>query len=136
MDEATILSGVPVTGAEDMYEAGKLILREGAHGLLLKGGHLPGDEITSLLFLNREEQPAVLVSAKVASKNTHGSGCTLSSAIVAFLARGEDLHTAVLRANEYVYQAIASGADVKLGSGSGPLNHFYQPEKLIKNEME
>lgn len=136
MDEAAILSGIPVTGAEDMYEAGKLILREGAHALLLKGGHLPGEEITSLLFLNREEQPGVLVSARVESNNTHGSGCTLSSAIAAFLARGADLYTAVLHANEYVYQAIAQGADVKLGSGSGPLNHFYKPEKLIKNEME
>lgn len=132
MDEATILAGIKVVNADDMYAAGKLIEGKGAKALLLKGGHLEGTEITSLLFANHDEQPAILASAKVASKNTHGSGCTLSSAIASFLARGEELYTAVIRANEYVYQAIAEGADVRVGSGAGPLNHFYKPQNLIK----
>lgn len=135
LDEAALLANLPISGVEDMYEAGKAILREGAKGLLLKGGHLPGEQITSLLYINSSE-PKVLVSQKVATDNTHGSGCTLSSAIAAFIARGETAETAVELAGEYVYNAILHGADVATGKGFGPLNHFYNPEKLIKNEME
>lgn len=135
LDEAALLANLPIGGVEDMYEAGKAILREGAKGLLLKGGHLPGEQITSLIYLNGTE-PKVLVSKKVATDNTHGSGCTLSSAIAAFIARGESAETAVDLAGEYVYNAILHGADVATGKGFGPLNHFYNPEKLIKNEME
>lgn len=135
LDEASLLAGIPISGIEDMYEAAKAILREGAKGLLLKGGHLAGEQITSLLYLNGKD-PKVLVSPKVATDNTHGSGCTLSSAIAAFLARGESAETAVEKASEYVYNAILHGADVATGKGFGPLNHFYNPEKLIKNEME
>ncbi|MFL9843446.1 bifunctional hydroxymethylpyrimidine kinase/phosphomethylpyrimidine kinase [Flavobacterium rhizosphaerae] len=135
MDEAAYLAGITVSGVEDMYEAAKIILREGAHGLLLKGGHLEGGQITSLLYLNNNE-PKVLVSKKVNTQNTHGSGCTLSSAIAAFLARGEQVEKAVRMAEQYVYNAISEGADVVTGKGFGPLNHFFNPEKLIKNEME
>lgn len=135
LDEAALLANLPISGVEDMYEAGKAILREGAKGLLLKGGHLPGEQITSLLYLNGGD-PKVLVSKKVATDNTHGSGCTLSSAIAAFIARGESIETAVELAGEYVHNAISHGADVATGKGYGPLNHFYNPEKLIKNEME
>jgi hydroxymethylpyrimidine/phosphomethylpyrimidine kinase len=135
LDEAALLANLTISGVEDMYEAGKAILREGTKGLLLKGGHLPGEQITSLLYLNGVD-PKVLISKKVETDNTHGSGCTLSSAIAAFLARSENAEAAVEKASEYVYNAILHGADVATGKGFGPLNHFYNPEKLIKNEME
>jgi hydroxymethylpyrimidine/phosphomethylpyrimidine kinase len=72
---------------------------------------------------------------KFITDNTHGSGCTLSSAIAAYIARGEDLKDAVAKAQEYVFEAIKNGKDVITGKGNGPLNHFFNPEKLIKNEM-
>ena len=66
------------------------------------------------------------------SKNTHGTGCTLSSAIAAYLAQGMNLTNAVKEAKEYVTMAIAEGADVSIGRGHGPLNHFYNPMKMKK----
>jgi hydroxymethylpyrimidine/phosphomethylpyrimidine kinase len=68
----------------------------------------------------------------VQTVNTHGTGCTLSSAITAYLARGHELIKAVQLAKKYTYRALAEGSDVQIGHGNGPLNHFFAPEKLIK----
>jgi hydroxymethylpyrimidine/phosphomethylpyrimidine kinase len=65
--------------------------------------------------------------------NTHGTGCTLSSAITAFLAHGYELEQAVMCGREYLHQALISGQDVTLGRGHGPVNHFFNPQKLVKN---
>ncbi|MGC4057317.1 MAG: bifunctional hydroxymethylpyrimidine kinase/phosphomethylpyrimidine kinase, partial [Chitinophagaceae bacterium] len=76
-----------------------------------------------------------LMGKTITPNSTYGSGCTLSSAIAAFLARGEQLTAAVGLAQEYVTQAIAAGSDVRTGKGNGPLNHFFAPQALIKHEM-
>ena len=68
---------------------------------------------------------------KIDSRNTHGTGCTLSSAIASHLARGENMHDAVEKGKQFLTNALASGKDVAIGKGHGPLNHFFAPEKLI-----
>lgn len=131
MDEAAVLAGMPVATLDDMYAAGEKILRLGCRSLLLKGGHLPGPRLTSLFF-DGAGGVTEFHSARVDTRNTHGSGCTLSSAIASYLARGEELPSAVARAQDYVAAAVLHGSDVAIGRGSGPLNHFHNPEKLIK----
>ena len=68
---------------------------------------------------------------KIDSRNTHGTGCTLSSAIASHLARGENMHDAVEKGKQFLTNALAAGKDVAIGKGHGPLNHFFAPEKLI-----
>ena len=70
------------------------------------------------------------------SKNTHGTGCTLSSALTAYLAQGMNLPNTVEEAKEYITMAIAEGADVSIGKGHGPLNHFFNPMKMIKTNQK
>ncbi|MNK79420.1 Hydroxymethylpyrimidine/phosphomethylpyrimidine kinase [compost metagenome] len=134
MDEAAILADMEVKTLQDMEIAGRIILKSGCKNILLKGGHQELPIITSLL-LSQNGEFTSFETEKFVTNNTHGSGCTLSSAIAAFLARGEDLKNAVNLAQEYVFEAIKNGKDVVTGKGNGPLNHFFNPNKLIKNEM-
>ncbi|MBA4849322.1 bifunctional hydroxymethylpyrimidine kinase/phosphomethylpyrimidine kinase [Emticicia sp. BO119] len=134
MDEAAILAQMPIGNLENMYIAGEKILGLGSQSVLLKGGHLDLPQITSLYF-DGEGQIHSYEFEKFPTNNTHGSGCTLSSAIAAYIAQGKSLHEAVALGQTYVHQAIKHGADVAIGKGNGPLNHFFNPQKLIKNEM-
>jgi hydroxymethylpyrimidine/phosphomethylpyrimidine kinase len=134
MDEAAILAGMPINTLDDMYMAGEKILTLGCQSVLLKGGHLDLPLITSLYF-DGKGQVLSYEFEKFPTNNTHGSGCTLSSAIAAYIAQGKSLHEAVSLGQTYVHQAIKQGADVAIGKGNGPLNHFFNPQKLIKNEM-
>lgn len=134
MDEAAILAKMKVETLEDLYAAGKEIKKLGCKSILLKGGHQSTSAITSL-FYDEYETYHSFETVKFDTNNTHGSGCTLSSAIASYLAQGRTLYDAVSLGQEYVYQAIANGKDVQTGLGNGPLNHFFNPQKLIKNEM-
>lgn len=134
MDEASILAGMEVKTLEDMEVAGKKILRSGCRNILLKGGHQESPTVTSLFFDENGKQYS-FETEKFMTNNTHGSGCTLSSAIAAYLARGEELFKAVELAQQYVFEAIKNGKDVLTGKGNGPLNHFFNPHKLIKNDL-
>lgn len=134
MDEAAILAQMPIDTLDDMYVAGAKILALGCRSVLLKGGHLNLPQITSLYF-DAEGQVYPYEFEKFPTNNTHGSGCTLSSAIGAYIAQGKTPHEAVSLGQTYVHQAIKYGADVAIGKGNGPLNHFFNPQKLIKNEM-
>ncbi len=134
MDEASLLAGMEVKNLEDMRTAGEKILTYGCKNILLKGGHQESPTVTSLFFDENGSQHS-FETEKLATVNTHGSGCTLSSAIAAYLARGEALYDAVALAQDYVFEAISSGKDVVTGKGNGPLNHFFNPQKLIKHEL-
>jgi hydroxymethylpyrimidine/phosphomethylpyrimidine kinase len=134
MDEAAILAGMEVKTLNEMIAAGEKILKYGCKNILLKGGHQETSRITSLLISENQEVISY-ETEKFITGNTHGSGCTLSSAIAAYMARGENLKDAVAKAQEYVFEAIKNGKDAITGKGNGPLNHFFNPEKLIKNEM-
>ncbi len=126
LDEAALLLGRPINGAHELEGAARDLLALGAPAVLLKGGHLPGDDVTDLL-LTGAGAPQRLSSRRIASRNTHGTGCTLSSAIAAHLALGEPLARAVALARGYILKAIEQGADVFTGSGHGPLNHGHAP---------
>jgi len=134
MDEAAVLAEMEIKTVEDMYKAGEKIRKLGCSSVLLKGGHLNLPQITSLYF---EGNGAIhhFQSEKFETNNTHGSGCTLSSAIAAYLAQGKELLEAVSLGQSYIHQAIYHGRDVSIGSGNGPLNHFFDPQKLIKNDL-
>lgn len=125
LDEASVLSGISIKTTDQMLEAGKKIMKLGVNALLLKGGHLQGDTITSLFF--QGDEVYTFTFEKYATKNTHGSGCTLSSAIAAYIAKGHTLLSAVTEAQNYVQKAIFYGKDITIGKGSGPLNHFFDP---------
>lgn len=134
MDEAAVLAQMEIKTVDDMYKAGEKILQLGCSSVLLKGGHLSLPQITSLYF---ESNGAIhrFQSEKFKTNNTHGSGCTLSSAIAAYLAQGEGLLEAVSLGQTYIHQAIYHGRDVLIGKGNGPLNHFFDPQKLIKHDL-
>ena len=126
LDEAGWLLGRTIEGVDALQGAVDDLLALGAPAALLKGGHLPGDWVVDLLGM-RGGVAQRLESARIATHNGHGTGCTLSSAIAAHLALGLPLQQAVQRARSYILGAIAAGADVHTGSGHGPLNHGYAP---------
>ena len=129
LDEAALLVKQPLQSEADMEAAARQLIERGAQAVLLKGGHLAGDTVSDLL-LARGAQPLWMRAPRIASPNTHGTGCTLSSAIASRLALGDELAPAVERAREFVRGALAAGANVRTGAGSGPLNHGYAPQVL------
>jgi hydroxymethylpyrimidine/phosphomethylpyrimidine kinase len=126
LDEAELLLGHKIDGIPALEGAARELQALGAQGVLLKGGHLKGDEVVDLL-LQGARAPLRLASPRIASGNVHGTGCTLSSAIAAQLALGHGLEDAVRLARAYILGAIAAGADVRTGQGHGPLNHGHAP---------
>lgn len=127
LSEAEILAGQKIGSVEDMQQHAKKMLKLGCKGVLIKGGHLEGGRMCDVLQTTDEERPQLFTAPKVESRNTHGTGCTLSSAIATYLALGETVTSAVEKAKQYVYKGIKTGKDVYIGHGHGPLNHFYSP---------
>jgi len=130
IDEAVILSGLPIQNLDDMIKAGKEIIKKGAKAVLIKGGHLIAPVIYDV-FISDSNTPVVLESVFIASKNLHGTGCTLSSAIAAEIAKGNELLVAIKNAKKYISGALQAGSGIITGKGNGPLNHFFNPLKLI-----
>jgi hydroxymethylpyrimidine/phosphomethylpyrimidine kinase len=127
--EAAALSGASLARNEgEMEVQAREIMSLGARNVLIKGGHGDGDESVDILIgQSRGFGEVVRMSAKrIATKNTHGTGCTLSSAIAAGLAKGRDLITATQEAKAYVTAAIANADALQVGHGHGPLHHFYR----------
>jgi hydroxymethylpyrimidine/phosphomethylpyrimidine kinase len=134
LDEAKILADMEITTVLDMQAAALKIINNGCKAVLLKGGHLKTVQLTDLLRTANGRKQS-FETTFIETNNTHGTGCTLSSAIAAFMAMGEDLSTAISNAKAYVHEAILQGSDVKTGEGNGPLNHFFDPQKQIKIEL-
>lgn len=137
LSETEILTGIHAHNQETMCQAAKILLSQGCKAALIKGGHLEGNRMCDLLLTQESETPYLFEAPKVESKNTHGTGCSLSSAIATFLALEYPLPIAVEKAKEYVYQGIMAGKDVQIGNGHGPLNHFFAPQPMhifTKNE--
>ena len=126
LDEAALLLKRNINRVEELDAAAQDLLALGANAALLKGGHLAGSEVVDVLALPGQPHTR-LQSARIASRNVHGTGCTLSSAIAAHLALGYPLDAAVKLARAYILQAIAAGAAVHTGGGHGPLNHGHAP---------
>ena len=129
LDEAALLVDRPLTSEAGMEAAARELLAMGAAAVLLKGGHLAGDTVSDLL-LTREGVAHWMRAPRIATANTHGTGCTLSSAIAAQLALGRQLLPAVELARAYVRAALEAGAPVRTGAGSGPLNHGHAPQPM------
>lgn len=126
LDEASLLVGRLLASPQEMAQAAAELIARGARAVLLKGGHLAGDKVIDVL-LQAGEEPFWMEADRIHTANTHGTGCTLSSAIAAHLALGATLAQAVQQAREFVRQALLAGAAVKTGAGSGPLNHGFSP---------
>ena len=126
LDEAALLLDRAIDGADALDAAATALLALGAPAVLLKGGHLPGDTVMDVLALT-DGTRLRLQSPRIVTHNGHGTGCTLSSAIAAYLALGLPLPQAVEQARAYILGAIAAGANVHTGHGHGPLNHGYAP---------
>lgn len=120
--EASAITGLSVESPEDMAAAADSILAMGAGAVLIKGAHLPGDEIVDLLRTADGEE-LVFRQSRIDSRSTHGTGCTLASAIAAGIAEGLTLRDSVNRAEDYVRRAILAAPG--FGSGHGPLDHAY-----------
>ncbi len=117
--EAAALTGLVVETTDDLRRAGAALLEAGAHAVLMKGGHIPGDRVVDILMTPAGE--TVFEGERLATRHTHGTGCTLASACTAGLAQGLALPDAVARAWDYVHQAMLSAPG--LGAGHGPLDH-------------
>lgn len=136
LPEMEALTGLPLSTYKEKEKAARCLMNSGAKAILLKGGHEEGDVKTDILFSNSATgiQSAMFTSETVATRNIHGTGCTLSSAITAFLARGLALEEAIVEAKKYISNAIQSGADIAIGHGFGPVNHGFNPLKMIVHE--
>ncbi len=131
LDEAAVLLDRPLNTLEDMRAAAPDLLRLGSRSVLVKGGHLQDDQLYDLFVeRSRPDDSVLMTNARIETNNIHGSGCTLSSAIAVFLARGQSLQEAVKSGVDYTQQAILAGKDYRLGRGSGPLNHFFKPAPI------
>lgn len=133
--EAQILAGREIKNIEDMKLATRQIIKSGCKAVLIKGAHLKGKLIYDV-FLDEDLREEIFESEFIDTPNTHGTGCTLSSAIAACMARGYDMPEAIRQAKDYVHEAILQGKDVHTGNGHGPLNHFFNPRKTITHELE
>lgn len=135
LPEMEALTGLPLSTYEEKEKAARCLMNSGAKAILLKGGHEEGDVKTDILFSNSATgiQSTLFTSETVATRNIHGTGCTLSSAITAFLARGLALEEAIVEAKKYISNAIQSGANIAIGHGFGPVNHGFNPLKMQVN---
>ena len=134
--EMEALSDMPLLTISDKYNAAKHLLSLGVQSVLLKGGHEEGEVKVDILY---QKSPQGIVNCSFSSdtlntRNIHGTGCTLSSAIAAYMARGLALKEAVSSAKIYITEAIKAGSDISVGKGYGPVNHLFNPLKMMVNE--
>jgi hydroxymethylpyrimidine/phosphomethylpyrimidine kinase len=124
LPEAAALLDQPVASSEkDIESQGKDLLAMGCGAVLIKGGHGHGPQSIDYLF--RQAGIVALAAPRIATKNTHGTGCSLSSAIAAGLAKGDDLETAIRNAKTWISAAIAAADRLDVGHGHGPIHHFH-----------
>ena len=128
--EAEILANRKIENVEDIKAAAAAISKLGCRYVLIKGGHFDGEEKIDYLFEDGKQKTSYR-GISVNTRNTHATGCTLSSAITSYLAREMDMNTAIAMAKTYLSGAILAGKDIKIGEGHGPVNHFYEPKSLF-----
>lgn len=135
--EMEALAGMSIATLDEKMRAAEQLFRYGAKAILLKGGHEQGDAKCDILFTNTDRgiQHTTFTSETIDTRNTHGTGCTLSSAIAAYVARGCNIAEAIFNAKEFVTEAIRHGADIRIGHGFGPVNHGFNPQKMLIHEL-
>jgi hydroxymethylpyrimidine/phosphomethylpyrimidine kinase len=119
--EAAWLTGLKITDVDDLTKAGDALLERGVYAALMKGGHLDGKSVFDVLV--SEEGANIMSGPRIRSRHTHGTGCTLASAVAANMALGLPLDEAVMRAREFVFEAIRTAPGFGAPKGQGPLNH-------------
>lgn len=124
--EAEVLCGRSVNGSDEIKAAAKSLADYGSEAILIKGGHSEGSDSTDLLYFGQQDRIVVLPAERIPTRNNHGTGCTLSSAIAGYMARGNDIEEAVRKAKTYIQNAIRAGADYTIGHGHGPVHHFFE----------
>ena len=136
--EMKALTNMPLSTNEEKEKAALYLMNYGAKAILLKGGHEESDVKADILFSNTANgiKTSIFTSETIVTSNIHGTGCTLSSAITAFMARGFCLEEAVTVAKKYITKAIRYGSDITIGHGFGPVNHGFNPLKMLVNESE
>ncbi|NOU61410.1 bifunctional hydroxymethylpyrimidine kinase/phosphomethylpyrimidine kinase [Marinifilum caeruleilacunae] len=125
MPEAEVLLNAKITNQTDIYASAKQLAEKFETSVVLKAGHLLQDDLIDIFFDFEKNELLELKSKRIDSRNTHGTGCSMSSAFAAFLSQGFDLQDCAIKAKEYINNAILAGADYKIGEGHGPVHHFY-----------
>lgn len=130
--EMEALAAMSVSTTAQKAQAANYLISLGAQAVLLKGGHEEGDIKSDTLYQHTSQGTKVstFTAPTIATNNIHGTGCTLSSAIAAYMAHGYALEEAVGMAKSYINRAIEAGADIAIGKGFGPVNHLYEPLKM------
>lgn len=123
--EAEILLGEKIVSQDELPDSARRLSQDRKVSVLLKAGHLSDSELTDVFYNAETDSILELTSRRLDTRNTHGTGCTLSSAVAAFLARGFGLDEAVMNAKEYIAKAIEAGAEYEIGHGHGPVHHFF-----------
>ena len=123
--EAEVLLNEKIKSQSDLPRIIKRLSCGGTVSVLLKAGHLTDDELTDVFYNAETDEIITLSSNRISTRNTHGTGCTLSSAIASMLAQGLPLNEAIREAKNYINEAIIKGAEYKIGKGHGPVHHFY-----------
>ena len=124
--EAELLLGQQIDRQSQLPDAARALSCGGRVSVFLKAGHLTDEELIDIFYNAETDEVIPLRSRRVQTVNTHGTGCTLSSAVASFLAQGHELPEAVRRAEDYVHGAIMAGREYRTGCGHGPVHHFYR----------
>jgi hydroxymethylpyrimidine/phosphomethylpyrimidine kinase len=131
--EAATLLSAPIARTQAEMEAQAIaLLALGPRAVLVKGGHTDGEEVVDILVL-ADKRVVRLSSARVTTRNTHGTGCTLSAAITAYLMLGKSLPDATSAAKKFVHNALVAAADMHVGLGAGPVDHLHAIGRAIKS---
>jgi len=124
LEAAALLNKSVAISIDEMQQQAELLLAMGTQAVLIKGGHSTGEYATDLLLTQSGVE--LFSAARIATNNTHGTGCTLASAIAAGLAKKLPLRDAVAQAKDYLHNALLHSNELKIGQGSGPVHHFYK----------
>lgn len=124
--EAEILLGRKIETANELSDCAKELSMNREISVLMKAGHLNTRYLTDIFYNAETDEIVELQAEKIETRNTHGTGCTLSSAVAAYLAHNQTLTEAVRNGREYIYQAILHGAQYSIGKGFGSTHHFYK----------
>ncbi|WP_342220737.1 bifunctional hydroxymethylpyrimidine kinase/phosphomethylpyrimidine kinase [Rickettsiella endosymbiont of Miltochrista miniata] len=123
--EAESILSININGERSMQDAAILIATRYKVSVLLKGGHLKTTRSPDIFYDYPQQQIHRFDTHRINTKNTHGTGCTLSAAIASYLAQGENLYHAIVKAKHYLTQCILAAKDLQIGHGQGPVHHFY-----------
>lgn len=135
MREASFLLDSEIQTESDMEQAAKALCDTGIQATLVKGGHLGTDQSPDVLYIRATKELHWFNGPRIQTGNTHGTGCSLSSAIAANLAQGYDLVTAISRAKRYLTKALEIGSEYLIGQGYGPIAHFYELVQSQKTKL-